>query len=133
MKYEESYIQQSCVTWFRYQYPQYAQVLIHPANEGRRDLKMVRTKYGLRTVCTSAQRLKAEGVTPGTADLLLLVPRGPFGSLAIEMKTEKGKLSDHQSEWGYHYTMAGNLYKVCRSLEDFMSVVNDYLSMSDSH
>ncbi len=128
-KLSESRITQACVKWFRYQYPQYAQVLIHPANEGARRTKVVRTAYGIRTVCTGGSRLIAEGLVPGVADLLLLVPRKGYGCLAIEMKTESksSRQSSSQKGWEEAANDAGNLYRVCRSLDQFIEIVSAYL------
>ena len=125
----ESQITQSCVKWFRLQYPQFASVLIHPANEGARSTKVVRNSYGPRVVSTGGARLKAEGLVPGVADLLLLVPRKGYGCLAVEMKTpaKTSKQSDRQVEWEKAAIKAGNRYCVCRSLDEFMRIVRDYL------
>lgn len=127
MAYEESRLQQECVSWFRFQYPKYAHVLIHVPNEGNRAKKMVYTKYGAKVVCSSGARLKAEGMVAGVADLLLLVQSGEYGSLAIEMKTQTGRLSDSQKEWRKDCEAAGNKYVVCRSFEQFMCEVVDYM------
>lgn len=129
VKQSESRITQSCVKWFRLQYPQYASVLIHPANEGARNTKVVRTSFGTRVVSPGGARLKAEGLVPGVADLLLLVPRNGYGCLAVEMKTpaKSSKQSERQVEWEKAAIKAGNRYCVCRSLEEFIRVVRDYL------
>lgn len=127
MSMQESYLQQEAVAWFRFQYPKYAQVLIHVPNEGKRNTKMVRTKYGMKVVCSGGARLKAEGMVAGVADLLLLTPNNEYGSLAIEMKTPTGRLSDSQKEWREEFEKAGNKYVVCRSFEQFMCEVVDYM------
>lgn len=127
MSMQESYLQQECVQWFKFQYPKYAQVLIHVPNEGKRNTKMVRTKYGMKVVCSGGARLKAEGMVAGVADLLLLTPNNEYGSLAIEMKTPTGRLSDSQKEWREEFEKAGNKYVVCRSFEQFMCEVVDYM------
>ena len=127
MSYEESRLQQQCVAWYRFQYPQFANALIHVANEGKRNTKMVYTRYGAKVVCSSGARLKAEGMVAGVADLLLLIPTDEYGSLAIEMKTPTGRLSDSQKEWREVYERAGNKYIVCRSFEQFMCEVVDYM------
>ena len=129
----ESQITQSCVGWFRDEWEQYASVLIHPANEGARRTKVITNKYGTRVVSTEGARLKAEGLVPGVADLLLLVPRKGYGCLAIEMKrpSKKSKQSDYQIEWGKECVKAGNLYVVCRSLDEFKKAVNDYLKKDE--
>lgn len=125
----ESRITQSCVRWFRIQYPQYASVLIHPANEGARTTRVVGTASGARVISTGGARLKAEGLVPGVADLLLLVPRKGFGCLAVEMKTpaRSSRQSERQVEWEKAAIRAGNRYVVCRSLEDFIAVIREYL------
>lgn len=127
--FSESRITQSCVRWFRIQYPQYAGVLIHPANEGARRTRVVETASGARVISTGGARLKAEGLVPGVADLLLLVPRKGFGCLAVEMKTpaRSSRQSDRQVEWEKAVVKAGNRYVVCRSLEEFMAAVREYL------
>ena len=127
MAMEESYLQQQCVAWFKFQYPKYANALIHVPNEGKRNTRMVYTKYGTKVVCSSGARLKAEGMVAGVADLLLLVPSEDYGCLAIEMKTQNGKLSDSQNDWKKVCEYAGNKYVVCRSFEDFMCEVVDYM------
>lgn len=127
MAYEESRLQQECVEWFRFQYPKYAHVLIHVPNEGKRAKKMVYTRYGAKVVCSSGARLKAEGMVAGVADLILLVSNGEYGSLGIEMKTQVGILSDSQKRWKRDYEEAGNKYIVCRSFEQFMCEIIDYM------
>jgi hypothetical protein len=82
---------------------------------------------GRRDAITGA-RLRAEGVVAGAADLLLLVPRGGHGSLAIEMKTQIGRLSDVQKRWKEIYELNGGYYAVCRSIDDFILKLGFYLS-----
>ena len=127
MSMEESWLQQECVSWFKFQYPKYAQVMIHVPNEGKRNTKMVYTKYGAKVVCSGGARLKAEGMVAGVADLLLLTKSGEYGSLAIEMKTPSGRLSDSQKAWREEFVKAGNKYVVCRSFEQFMCEIVDYM------
>lgn len=125
----ESSLTQACVSWFRLQYPHLWRILIHPANEGARGTKLVRTKTGARVISTSGARLKAEGMVAGAADLLLLTPRHGYGCLAIEMKTisKNSKQSENQKLWQQDMKSAGNLYVVCRSFEQFVTIVNWYL------
>ena len=73
-------------------------------------------------------KLKAEGVLAGVADLILLRRNASYGGLLIEMKTTKGRQSDSQTEWMEKITNDGYKYVVCRSLEDFIKEVNEYLS-----
>lgn len=81
---------------------------------------------GRRDDVTGA-KLKAEGALAGVADLILLKSNRFYGALLIEMKTKKGTQSDAQKEWECEITKDGYKYVICRSLDDFMKVVTDYL------
>lgn len=73
--------------------------------------------------------MQGEGVTPGVSDLILLVARGGYNGLCIEMKTEakSSKQSENQEAWQKLVEAQGYKYVVCRSLEQFRSVINEYL------
>lgn len=114
---EESRIQQACVMWFRLQYPRLARLLIAVPNGGGRSK-------------VEAAIMKGEGVTAGASDLLLLVPSGKCHYLCIEMKTAAGRQSPAQREWQAEVERAGGRYVLCRSLDDFMKVIDDYLGVS---
>lgn len=117
MKHEESQIQSACVKWFRYQFPVYARLLFAVPNGGARNR-------------VTAAILKGEGVVAGVADLLLLVPRGGYHGLAIEMKTKTGHQSDSQKAWQRAVESQGYRYSLCRSLVEFRRLVDEYLSGS---
>lgn len=117
MRNEESKLQQSCITWFRLQYPRLSKLLFAVPNGSRRD------------VVTGAI-LKREGVVAGVADLILLIPKKGYASLCIEMKYGGNGQSESQKEWQRLAEAAGNKYVVCRSLEEFVRVVNWYLSVT---
>lgn len=112
---KEHRVQCACVRWFRCQYPAMRHNLFAVPNGGARN-KVIGAK------------LKAEGVLAGVADLILLRRNASYGGLLIEMKTTKGRQSDSQTEWMEKITNDGYKYVVCRSLEDFMKEVNEYLS-----
>lgn len=114
MKHEESKLQTACVRWFRYQYPEASRLLIHVPNGGWRHIK-------------EAQRLKAEGVVAGVADLILFVPRKNAHGLHIEMKTPKGKQSKSQKEWEQAVNEQGYAYIIVRSFDEFKHAVMNYL------
>lgn len=117
MIHKESHLQQACVKWFRLQYPTIANLLFAVPNGGARSR-------------TEAAIMKGEGVTAGVADLLLLIARGGFGSLAIEMKDDRksSKQRPSQIQWQQSAEQAGNKYEIVRTFEDFQNVVNAYLS-----
>lgn len=110
-------LQVACVEWFRYQYPRLSKRLFAVPNGGYRDRR-------------TAAKLKDEGVISGVSDLILLKPNDHFHALLIEMKvTEKySRQSSEQKEWQKELTSLNEYkYVVCRSIDDFMREVNDYL------
>lgn len=107
--------QVAAIQWFRLQYPELRDVLFAVPNGSVRDK-------------ITGARLKAEGVTPGVSDLLLLKPNRFYGCLAIEMKTPKGRQSDSQKEWQKHIEAQGNKYVVCHDMDEFQAEVKNYLS-----
>lgn len=111
---EEHHIQCACVNWFRFQYPEYRSLLFAVPNGGARSK-------------ATAGRLKAEGVVAGVADLLLLLPSSGYHGLCIEMKTRTGRQSDLQKEWQAEVEWQGYKYEVCRSLDEFIKTINEYL------
>ena len=125
MREEEHNIQAACVRWFNLQWPEYRGLLFAVPNGGARNK-------------ATAGKLKAEGVVAGVSDLILLVPRlyggnderGWFSTnaLCIEMKTAKGRQSTEQKEWQAKVEGEGYRYAVCHSLDEFMAVVNGYLT-----
>lgn len=118
MKHLESTLQRAFVRWFRLRYPDYALNLTSVPNGGLRNK-------------TEAALLKAEGMTAGAADLLLLVPRGCYGSLGLEFKTlSKGsRQSEAQKTWQRSFEQAGNKYVIVRTLEEAMMVTENYLNL----
>lgn len=112
---EEHKLQVTMVEWFRMQYPSMRHNLFAVPNGGRRD-------------AVTGAKLKAEGVLAGVADLILLKSSRQYGALLIETKTKKGAQSDSQKEWEAKIVKDGYKYVVCRSLEEFIEVVNGYLA-----
>ena len=113
----EHELQVACVEWFRYQYPRLSKRLFAVPNGGYRDRR-------------TAAKLKDEGVLSGVSDLILLKPNAHFNALLIEMKvTEKySRQSSEQKKWQKELTSLNEYkYVVCRSIDDFMREVNDYL------
>ena len=129
MKYEESKLQQACVGWFRGEYPEYAMLLTHPINEGSGHADIDRKRQGIH---------KKEGAVAGVADLILFMSaeyQEPgmtkiyrYHALGIEMKTSKGRQSQEQKDFQQMFQAAGYKYAVVRSIEEFMTLVNDYIA-----
>lgn len=127
----EDALQRNCVNWFRDAYPEVADMLFHPNNEpyfGGED------KTEEQRIIAGAMA-KSIGVTPGVADLILLLPEfWPMdlhprsNALCIEMKSKVGRQSDTQKEWQKHCEGVGNKYVVVRSLAEFQRVIASYLT-----
>ena len=111
MKHEESNLQQACVKWFRYQYPNI--IIFAIPNGGNRNV-------------IEAARLKREGVLAGVADLMILKPNNKYYGLFVEMKTDKGKQSDNQIDFEMYCVHHHYKYSIARSLDEFISIVENY-------
>lgn len=75
---------------------------------------------GFRKLRT-AQKLKAEGVRPGVADIIIIWKGRAF---AIELKTPHGRQSPAQKEWAENFTLAGGVYHVARSVDEVEGLLN---------
>lgn len=115
MNHNESRLQIACVNWFRYQYQKFTKLLIAVPNGGNRNVR-------------EAKIMKAEGITAGVSDLLLLIPRKGYGCLCIEMKTKTGRQNENQKVWQSYSESNGNKYVICRNIDDFMNAINWYLN-----
>ena len=123
----ESILQQSCVLWFRIQYPRLAVLLNSVPN-------------GARVSQSQARILRSEGLTKGVADLELNVARGGWHGLKLEAKTESeewrgGKRtltrsyqSPEQRAWQSAVEAQGYKYAVFRTLDEFIDIINTYLN-----
>ncbi len=120
MKNIESTTQQACVRWFRLQYSCYNYLLFAIPNGGKRGI-------------ATATIMKKEGVLAGVADLFLSVPKLTLNEseskhgLYIEMKIAKGKQKERQKEFQKAVELAGYQYSICRSVGEFISVIEEYL------
>jgi hypothetical protein len=71
--------------------------------------------------------MKAEGVLKGVADLFLAMPSGMYHGLFIEMKTGKGRQTPSQTDFEKRATMSGYGYVICRSFDEFMNEIKNYI------
>jgi VRR-NUC domain protein len=113
--YQESQLQQMCVRYFRYKYPQY---LIYAVPNG-----------GLRN-SLEAKRPKAEGVLAGVADLTILLPQGR--SVYIEMKVKGNRQTDNQKAFQQKAEALGYKYYVCYSFDQFKAIIEEELTTTDN-
>lgn len=75
---------------------------------------------GKRHVHT-AIKLKAEGVRAGVPDLVFVLPGGRFAGL--ELKAEKGRLSDAQKEWRDRITALCGWWNVAHSIDEAWGIL----------
>lgn len=108
----EHSLQVGCLTWLRMQYPN---VLVWATPNG--------AWCGIK----QAMKLKAEGLAKGVPDLQIPMARKGYHGLFIEMKNgKKGRVSEEQMAMMVRLKKEGYMCAVCRSIDDFMSIVNDY-------
>ena len=81
---------------------------------------------GRRDAVTGA-KLKAEGVSAGAADLIILLPIGNV--LFVEVKTAKGRQSPEQKAFQERVESLGFNYVIWRSVEDAEKFINSPLSL----
>lgn len=67
------------------------------------------------------------GTQAGHPDFVLYVANGGYNGLFIELKTDKGIVTEKQSEFHADVKRAGYLVEVCRSFEQFKSIIENYL------
>lgn len=108
----ESQIQQACIKWVRYQYPDL--IIYAIPNGGHRD-------------AVTGAILKAEGVLAGVADIFVAKANKYHHGLYIEMKTAKGRQADSQRAFEQAVTREGYRYELCRSFEQFVTIIRTYL------
>lgn len=114
----EGKIQSECYKYFWNTYPQYRGLYFAVPNENNR---------ADSNAITGAIR-RAMGVYHGVSDTLMLIPRGQYHGLCIEYKDEKGRLSEHQKAWQSLVEAQGFRYEVCRSKEQFKTIITEYLN-----
>lgn len=129
-KHIESKLQQHCVRWFRYIYPELSPLLFSVPNGGLRGK-------------TEAAIMKGEGLTEGVSDLLLLVPNRRYHALAIEMKKEtftyeglkekrhRSYQRPAQKAWQKAVEAQGYRYQIIYNFDEFEKLITDYLRERD--
>ncbi|MGL6008513.1 MAG: VRR-NUC domain-containing protein [Culicoidibacterales bacterium] len=119
---DESDIQIQCVKEFKLRFPKYADDLFAIPNGAK-----VGGKVNKKGFPIGAKRLKDEGMLSGAADLQFAVPFGDFHGLFIEMKTPINDLSPAQRKFLKRRAELDYAVEVCKSTEQFMSVIMSYM------
>ena len=90
--------------------------IIHIPNEGKRSPQ-------------TANFLKGMGLRPGFPDLFLFEACGKWHGLAIEMKSEQGKLSEEQEGWLVNLNKHGYAVKVAYSATEAIKAIERYINL----
>lgn len=81
-----------------------------------------------RTSLIRGNKLKRCGVTSGVSDLIIYSPGAHHSCLFLELKTEIGKLSPSQKEFGEDVNSNPQLsYVVAYGLDEAISAIEEYL------
>ena len=110
-------LQTRCVIWFHYRFPHLKPLFFSVPNGGYRNK-------------AEAARLKAEGANAGVSDLILQLPAGKWSSLNIEMKAGSSQ-REEQKVYQTCVQASGGRYELCRSYEQFVDLVTEYISQVD--
>ena len=114
MKISEHQEQVMLITWFRLQYPKFKLHLWAIPNGGSRHI-------------VTAVNLKAEGVLAGVSDLFLMIPKGEWHGMFIEMKAKNGNVSDKQKEFMAAANSMNYKTIVCYGFDDAKTSIINYL------
>lgn len=77
----------------------------------------------------AAMKMKRMGYASGIPDLIIFEPCGRYHGLLLELKTERGRVSDDQSKIGIRLSLKGYLVEICYGLEEAKAAVENYLSL----
>ena len=116
----ESVEQQLLFRWARFyvsKYPELA-LLYHIPNE-------------IKWNAAQGKQRKDIGVKSGVPDLCLPVARGQYHGLYIEMKAERGRVSENQKKWLKRLMEQGYLAKVCYGFDEAIRCIKEYYSYGE--
>ena len=123
MTQRESDIQRDLVKWFRAQYPQYAMALRTSQSEGSKgDGKKAAIRWS---------KILALGGVKGESDIAIMLPRGRFGSLLIELKTDYGRASESQLAYINFHNDHGNCAMVVKGFDAAKAAIETYMGLGD--
>jgi len=118
---EHSRLQAACIKYFRYQYSEYKLLLFSIPNGIPLANKNVRTKI--------YKKLKEEGLQPGVPDLFLAVGNSIYNGMFIEIKSKTDRLRKKQVDMIRALEQQNYKCIIVRSLDEFMEVIKEYLSI----
>ena len=121
MKHIESAHQAQVTEWSRWAYK---------ANPSRYPmLNMLHCSLnGVKLSGTQAKVAKGQGMLSGVPDLFLPVPKNGYHGLFIEMKSEKGRVTENQHWFLSNADSLGYKTVVCYSAKEAISAIEPYYS-----
>ena len=119
MKHIESAYQTQVVEWSRWAFK---------ANPARYPhLEMLHCSLnGVKLSGTQAKIAKGQGMLSGVPDLFLPVPKNGYHGLFIEMKSEKGRVTENQHWFLTNADSLGYKTAVCYSAKEAISAIQAY-------
>lgn len=115
MNKEEQQNQIAFVSWFRTQYPHFKRLITCPS---------FGENIGPRRMCT----LKKMGLSPGMPDIAIFVTTNSYPGLLIEMKSNKGRLTESQKSMHLELTNQGYKVLTCWSWDEARKATKKYLN-----
>lgn len=83
---------------------------------------------GVKLSATQARIAKAQGMLSGVPDLFLPLPKNGHHGLYIEMKSEKGRLTENQQWFLSNAESLGYKTAVCYSAKEAIDAIEAYYS-----
>ena len=119
MKHIESAHQAQVIEWSRWAYK---------ANPSRYPmLNMLHCSLnGVKLSGTQAKIAKGQGMLSGVPDLFLPVPKNGYHGLFIEMKSEKGRVTENQHWFLTNADSVGYKTVICYSAKEAISAIEAY-------
>lgn len=108
----EDDLQKAVVDWLYVQEAMGRLAFFAVPNEGKRSWR-------------TANRMRSLGMRSGVPDLVIV---SHFGTAYIELKTPKGRIQDSQRDWEAKITDFGIRHAICRSVDEVMLKVDEWLS-----
>lgn len=75
---------------------------------------------------------KAMGVRAGSPDLILIIPRGSFHGLALELKSKDGRLTIEQGQMLAIFESCGWQKVIAWSFDEGVRAITNYLTRHDA-
>lgn len=104
--------------WFDYNFPHYSRLYFHVVNENMMPVQ-------------GRVKAKKKGLKAGVSDIFVLVKRGKYSGLIIELKRKdkrKSKLSSDQDEFLFETDEQGFYCAICYGFEEAKKCVQEYLT-----